>query len=117
MLNEARHVLDRTVGYKISPLFWDKFAAVCPPEQVQTVAMRVIVERERGVKAFIKQEYWTLDANLAAKKTPYFVRGCSVKEDQPEIPNQAESDRWSRISRARNTSSNQWGRRRSAATR
>jgi DNA topoisomerase I len=91
---QARRVLDRLVGYKISPLLWDKVRRGLSAGRVQTVAVRVIVEREREVKAFIKQEYWTLDANLAAKKTPYFdARLFRKGEDQPEIPNQAESDR------------------------
>ena len=91
---QARRVLDRLVGYKISPLLWDKVRRGLSAGRVQTVAVRVIVEREREVRAFIKQEYWTLDANLAAKKTPYFdARLFRKGEDQPEIPNQAEADR------------------------
>src|SRR5579863_3225594 len=90
---QARRVLDRLVGYKISPLLWDKVRRGLSAGRVQTVAVRVIVEREREIKAFVKQEYWTLDANLAAKKTPYFdARLFRKGEDQPEIPNQAESD-------------------------
>src|ERR1700752_3176678 len=68
----ARRVLDRLVGYKISPLLWDKVRRGLSAGRVQTVAVRVIVEREREIRAFVKEEYWTLDANLAAKKTPYF---------------------------------------------
>lgn len=91
---QARRVLDRLVGYKISPLLWDKVRRGLSAGRVQTVAVRVIVEREREIRAFVKQEYWTLDANLAAKKTPYFdARLFRKGEDQPEIPNQAESDR------------------------
>ena len=69
---QARRVLDRLVGYKISPLLWDKVRRGLSAGRVQTVALRVIVEREREIRAFVKEEYWTLDANLAAKKTPYF---------------------------------------------
>jgi DNA topoisomerase I len=91
---QARRVLDRLVGYKISPLLWDKVRRGLSAGRVQTVAVRVVVEREREIRAFIKQEYWTLDANLAAKKTPYFdARLFRKGEDQPEIPDQAESDR------------------------
>jgi DNA topoisomerase-1 len=90
---QARRVLDRLVGYKISPLLWDKVRRGLSAGRVQTVAVRVIVEREREIRAFIKQEYWTLDANLAAKKTPYFDARLSRKgEDTPEIPDQATSD-------------------------
>src|SRR5271163_1856115 len=91
---QARRVLDRLVGYKISPLLWDKVRRGLSAGRVQTVAVRVIVEREREIRAFVKQEYWTLDANLAAKKTPYFdARLFRKGEDQPDIPNQAEADR------------------------
>src|SRR5215469_8171632 len=58
---QARRVLDRLVGYKISPLLWDKVRRGLSAGRVQTVAVRVIVEREREIRAFIKQEYWTLD--------------------------------------------------------
>ena len=91
---QARRVLDRLVGYKISPLLWDKVRRGLSAGRVQTVALRVVVEREREIKAFVKQEYWTLDANLAAKKTPYFdARLFRKGEDAPGIPDQAEADR------------------------
>jgi len=90
---QARRVLDRLVGYKISPLLWDKVRRGLSAGRVQTVAVRVIVEREREVRAFQKQEYWTLDANLAAKKTPIFDARLFRKGDQaPEIHDQATSD-------------------------
>ena len=90
---QARRVLDRLVGYKISPLLWDKVRRGLSAGRVQTVAVRVIVDREREVRAFVKQEYWTLDANLAAKKPPAFTARLSRKGDQtPEIPDQAAAD-------------------------
>src|SRR3974390_3295663 len=64
---QARRVLDRLVGYKISPLLWDKGRRALSAGRVQTVALRLIVEREREVRAFIKKEYWTIDVDLAAK--------------------------------------------------
>ena len=69
---QARRVLDRIVGYKISPLLWDKVRRGLSAGRVQTVALRVVVEREREIRAFIKQEYWTLDASLGGKKPPAF---------------------------------------------
>src|SRR5579863_10388935 len=90
---QARRVLDRLVGYKISPLLWDKVRRGLSAGRVQTVAVRVIVEREREIRAFVKEEYWTLDANLAAKKTPYFdARLWRKGEAAAEIANQAEAD-------------------------
>jgi DNA topoisomerase-1 len=67
---QARRVLDRLVGYKISPLLWDKVRRGLSAGRVQTVALRLIVERERQIRAFEKREYWTIDAALNAKKPP-----------------------------------------------
>src|SRR5712671_4215812 len=58
---QARRVLDRLVGYKISPLLWDKVRRGLSAGRVQTVALRLIVEREREIRAFEKKEYWTID--------------------------------------------------------
>src|SRR5581483_1954683 len=63
---QARRVLDRLVGYQVSPLLWDKVRRGLSAGRVQTVALRLIVEREREIKAFEKKEYWTIDAHLAA---------------------------------------------------
>jgi len=90
---QARRVLDRLVGYKISPLLWDKVRRGLSAGRVQTVAVRVIVEREREIRAFQKQEYWTLDAGFTAKKKPDFdARLFRKGEEAPEIPNQAAAD-------------------------
>src|ERR1039457_1710806 len=56
---QARRVLDRLVGYKISPLLWDKVRRGLSAGRVQTVALRVVVEREREIRAFVPKEYWT----------------------------------------------------------
>src|SRR5580700_5513055 len=67
---QARRILDRLVGYKISPLLWDKVRRGLSAGRVQTVALRLIVDREREIRAFQKREYWTIDVHLAAKKPP-----------------------------------------------
>src|SRR5438067_4172905 len=64
---QARRVLDRLVGYQVSPLLWDKVRRGLSAGRVQTVALRLIVEREREIKAFEKKEYWTIDADLRVK--------------------------------------------------
>jgi DNA topoisomerase I len=91
---QARRVLDRLVGYQVSPLLWDKVRRGLSAGRVQTVALRLIVEREREIKAFEKKEYWTLDAHLAASKPPAFVaRFFGRGEEKLEIPNQEEAER------------------------
>jgi DNA topoisomerase I len=69
---QARRVLDRLVGYQVSPLLWDKVKRGISAGRVQSVALRIIVEREQQREAFRSEEYWTLDANLAAKNPPQF---------------------------------------------
>src|SRR5690349_6555069 len=67
---QARRILDRLVGYKISPLLWDKVRRGLSAGRVQTVALRLIVDREREIRAFQTREYWTIDVSLNAKKPP-----------------------------------------------
>lgn len=87
---QARRVLDRLVGYKISPLLWDKVRRGLSAGRVQTVALRLIVEREREIRAFIKREYWTIDVQLNAKKPPVLTARFSKKNDQAiELPDEA----------------------------
>ncbi|MCI8782568.1 MAG: type I DNA topoisomerase [Dorea sp.] len=61
---QARRILDRVVGYKISPLLWAKVKRGLSAGRVQSVALRIIADREEEINAFIPEEYWTLDANL-----------------------------------------------------
>jgi DNA topoisomerase-1 len=83
---QARRVLDRLVGYKISPLLWDKVRRGLSAGRVQTVALRVIVEREREIRAFVAREYWTIDADLAAKKPPQLTaRLARINGENAEI--------------------------------
>ncbi len=62
---QARRILDRLVGYKLSPLLWAKVRSRLSAGRVQSVALRLIVEREREIAQFVPEEYWTLDAELA----------------------------------------------------
>ena len=65
---QTRRVLDRLVGYQVSPLLWDKVRRGLSAGRVQTVALRLIVEREQEINAFKPVEYWTIDAELDAGK-------------------------------------------------
>ena len=86
---QARRVLDRLVGYKISPLLWDKVRRGLSAGRVQTVALRLIVEREREIRAFLKREYWTIDVQLNAKKAPVLKAHFTRKNDEAiEVPNE-----------------------------
>ena len=79
---QARRVLDRLVGYQVSPLLWDKVKRGLSAGRVQSVALRIIVEREKQREAFRPEEYWTLDASLAAKNPPPFTARLYSFRDQ-----------------------------------
>lgn len=68
---QARRVLDRIVGYKLSPFLWKKIKSGLSAGRVQTVALRLIVDREKEIEAFVPQEYWTIDARLASGKSTF----------------------------------------------
>jgi len=94
---QARRVLDRLVGYQLSPLLWKKVRRGLSAGRVQSVAVRIIVDREREIAAFDPVEYWTIDARLAASEPPPFVArlaevdGRKIDRDNV-IPDQATSD-------------------------
>src|SRR3989441_255363 len=91
---QARRVLDRLVGYKISPLLWDKVRRGLSAGRVQTVALRLIVERERDIRAFVPKEYWTIHALLAAGEPPAFeAKLAKYKGEDIEISNEAEAQK------------------------
>ncbi|MGA2458936.1 MAG: type I DNA topoisomerase, partial [Terriglobales bacterium] len=91
---QTRRVLDRLVGYQVSPLLWDKVRRGLSAGRVQTVALRLIVDREREIKAFEKKEYWTIDANLAASKPPAFdARFLGKGEEKIEITNGEDAEK------------------------
>lgn len=69
---QARRLLDRIVGYQVSPLLWDKVRRGLSAGRVQSVALRLVVEREREIQAFVTTEYWTINANLSANLPPAF---------------------------------------------
>ena len=71
---QARRVLDRIVGYKLSPFLWKKVKSGLSAGRVQTVALRLIVEREREIEKFNSQEYWTVDAKLLSSKKSFVAR-------------------------------------------
>jgi DNA topoisomerase-1 len=94
---QARRVLDRLVGYRLSPLLWKKVRRGLSAGRVQSVAVRIIVDREREIGAFEPKEYWTIDARLAGAEPPPFtarlveVEGRKVDRDHV-VPDQTASD-------------------------
>jgi DNA topoisomerase-1 len=90
---QARRVLDRIVGYKISPLLWDKVRRGLSAGRVQTVALRLIVDREQAIRAFVPQEYWTIHAMLDAGEPPIFeAKLAKYKGEDAEVKNQEAAD-------------------------
>ena len=96
---QARRVLDRLVGYKLSPLLWEKVRPRLSAGRVQSVAVRIIVEREREIEAFVPEEYWTIDAELARqeerddpKRVSFIARLHSINGEEPELPTQEAID-------------------------
>ena len=67
---QARRILDRLVGYQISPLLWEKVKRGLSAGRVQSVAVRMVCEREREIQAFVTKEYWSLTATLKGKESP-----------------------------------------------
>jgi DNA topoisomerase-1 len=90
---QARRVLDRLVGYKISPLLWDKVRRGLSAGRVQSVALKLVCDREREIERFVPEEYWNLTARLAGPVPPEFEAKL-VKRDGAniKISNQAEAD-------------------------
>ncbi|HIJ79724.1 MAG: type I DNA topoisomerase [Desulfobulbaceae bacterium] len=70
---QARRILDRLVGYQISPLLWDKVRRGLSAGRVQSVAVRMVCERERDIESFISEEYWSIDTSLLGETPPPFM--------------------------------------------
>ncbi|OGE32907.1 DNA topoisomerase I [Candidatus Daviesbacteria bacterium RIFCSPHIGHO2_02_FULL_36_13] len=88
---QARRVLDRLVGYKLSPLLWTKIKKGLSAGRVQSVALRLIVEREKEVKAFKAIEYWSITAELLAEKSKFIATLIEKDSKKIEIKNEKEA--------------------------
>jgi len=87
---KARRVLDRLVGYNLSPLLWKKVKNGLSAGRVQSVALRLICEREKEVESFIPDEYWTLEADFKAGKTLYTAQLMHWNNSKPDLKNESE---------------------------
>ncbi len=87
---QARRVLDRLVGYKISPFLWKKVKRGLSAGRVQSVALRLIVDREKEIRAFVPEEYWTISAKLLKDRKKFIAKfHGTVDGKKIEIPNEA----------------------------
>jgi len=87
---KARRVLDRLVGYNLSPLLWKKVKNGLSAGRVQSVALRLICEREKEVDSFIPEEYWTLEADFKLGRTSYAAQLVLWNNNKPELKNETE---------------------------
>jgi DNA topoisomerase-1 len=90
---QARRILDRLVGYQISPILWQKVRRGLSAGRVQSVAVRIICEREREIQDFVSQEYWSLTASLRGKRSPvsFDAKLVKWKGKKVNIANEAEA--------------------------
>ncbi len=91
---QARRMLDRMVGYRISPLLWAKIKRGLSAGRVQSVALRIICDREAEIDAFIPEEYWSLDVNLKVKgeKKPICAKYYGTRSAKQAITNKEQAD-------------------------
>jgi DNA topoisomerase-1 len=87
---QARRILDRLVGYSISPILWEKVRSRLSAGRVQSVALRLIVEREREIEAFVPQEYWSIAAEFKPEgvATTFVAKLARIDEQDPSFPSE-----------------------------
>ena len=88
---QARRVLDRLVGYSISPILWEKVRSRLSAGRVQSVALRLVVDRERVIDAFVPVEYWSVRAEFKPEgiRQTFMAKLARVDDQEPEFPNEA----------------------------
>src|SRR3989338_7375145 len=91
---QARRILDRLVGYTLSPFLWRKVMSGLSAGRVQSVAVRILVDREREIRAFVPEEYWTIAADVETAKGDAFTAMLSKEHAKKiEVTNEAEAKR------------------------
>jgi len=93
---QARRILDRVVGYELSPLLWKKIGKGLSAGRVQSVALRLIVERERAIRKFVPEEYWSLEAKLASQETnpsakSFIAKFEKIGEEKADLNNREQT--------------------------
>ncbi len=89
---QARRILDRWVGYEVSPILWKKIAKGLSAGRVQSVALRLICDREDAIRAFKPEEYWTIDGQFSFNKSSITAALTQINKKKPEIKNKEEAD-------------------------
>ncbi|MFC5702145.1 type I DNA topoisomerase [Cohnella faecalis] len=87
---QARRVLDRLVGYKISPLLWKKVKKGLSAGRVQSVAVKLVIDRENEIKEFVPEEYWSITAHLSKEKAEFEAKFHAVNGEKKELGSEAE---------------------------
>ena len=93
---QARRILDRLVGYKISPLLWESVRNRTTAGRVQSVALRLVVEREREIEAFVPVEYWSIDAELAKrekKRRSFIAKLHRIRGEEVDLKNEEDTQK------------------------
>ncbi len=95
---QARRILDRIVGYELSPLLWKKVGRGLSAGRVQSVALRMIVEREREIRGFVPEEYWSLEARLLSDKKenanrPFIAKLDKINGEKAELKNSEQTEK------------------------
>ena len=87
---QARRILDRLVGYKISPILWKKVKKGLSAGRVQSVVVKIILDRENEISAFVPEEYWTITARLAIKGSAFEAKFTQLNGAKKELTNEQE---------------------------
>ncbi|MDE6726233.1 MAG: type I DNA topoisomerase, partial [Ruminiclostridium sp.] len=92
---QARRILDRIVGYKLSPFLWKKVRRGLSAGRVQSVVVKLIVDREKEIKAFVPKEYWGIDGKVTAQssKKPFPIKLAEIEGKKAELNNKEETDK------------------------
>ena len=88
---QARRILDRLVGYKISPILWEKVRWGLSAGRVQSVALRFLVDREQAIVTFVPQEYWTIHGEFSQEGTSFQAKYFKIQGKDPELTNEAQA--------------------------
>jgi len=97
---KARQVLDRLIGYSISPLLWNKVASKTSAGRVQSIALKIVADREKEIKAFKPTDFWYIDADLKAKEGQFTARVVTKDKDNRYLDKKLAEDEYKKLEKA-----------------